>query len=246
MVDFVLALSVSATGYAIAVVLIFNARLKYQSGYTRWRKNLVALTSAVDIANFANSIIATVLSSWALYQLEERFLVRGGRSGDGFLEDCVLGSVCGYIAVEIVAFSINGCRYTMNGNADAWSYLRHMYGEMVLFHAVAFIGLSSVVLRNTGYPIALWVVWSELTTVFIGLESFTCGSRSYTCRQLSKLWEQCASLLFIVQRVLLFYYLLWQCWKSFVWEAGFICQLGVLLAGTLLNTHMAWDLFTSN
>ena len=240
--DFLLAFAVSTLSYGAAVALAF-AWMKDQGGYMGWQKRFVALNKALDVANFANAVIASVLSSWALYQLEERFLVRGGRaSGDGFLADCVLGSVCGYIAVEILVVSLTSARYS---NTPAWSYLWHIYGEMVLFHAVAFVGLTSVVLRNTGYPVALWVVWSELTTVFIGLENFTSGCGNSFSRHLSEFWGKCASLLFIVQRVVLFYYLLWQSWISFVWETGFVFQLGVLLAGTLINTHMGWKFITN-
>ena len=239
---FLLAFVVSTAGYGVAVALIY-ARGKDERCYIGWRRKLAALQKAVDIANFSNAVIASVLSSWALYRLEEKFLVRGGRSGDGFLADCVLGTVCGYIAMEVTVVSLASFSYRRNGDRLAMSYLWHIYREMVLFHAVAFVGLSSVVFRDRGYPVALWVVWSELTTVFIGLENFTSGS--YRLRLLSKLWGQCASLLFVVQRVLLFYYLLWQSWRSFVWETGFVCQMGVLLAGTLLNTHMAWDFITN-
>ena len=234
--DFLLAfvLSVLVYGSVAALIVIWIERL-YQRRLRWWDVRLKTLNSAIDVINFANAVVTSILSSLELYRFEDRFLVRGSRT-DTPLADYTLGSVCGYIAAEIGFVSLVGCNYVRRRNVGAWTLLKQIYAEMLLFHAVAFVGLTSVVLRNTGYPFALWVVWSELTSVFIGLQTFTEGNR-----HLSRIWGLCAAVLFVLQRVLLFYYLLWLCVKDFVWDTGFICQLGVLLAGSVLNTHLAWN-----
>ena len=222
--DFLLAfvLSVLVYGSVAALIVIWIERL-YQRRLRWWDVRLKTLNSAIDVINFANAVVASILSSLELYRLEDRFRVRGGRT-DTPLADYTLGSVCGYIAAEIGFVTLVGCNYVRRGNVGAWTLLKQ----------------TSVVLRNTGYPFALWVVWSELTSVFIGLQTFTEGNR-----HLSRLWGMCAAVLFVLQRVLLFYYLLWLCVRDFVWDTGFICQLGVLLAGSVLNTHLAWNVIAN-
>lgn len=240
--DFFLALVVSAVLYGSAAVLITVRGETPPWRYLSWQGRLWVLAKAVDMINFANALAASVLSSWELYQTKERFIVTGSRSGDGQLADSTLGIVCGYITVEIILVTVACFRHRKN--SPALAHIRHTFGEMLLFHAVAFLGLSSVVLRNSGYPIALWVVWSELTSVFIGLENFTSEAppRSISGR-ISRLSSVFSNVLFIIQRVVMFYYLLWLSWRSFVSETWFVCQTGILLIGTLLNTHMAWYLF---
>ena len=176
--DFLLAfvLSVLVYGSVAALIVIWIERL-YQRRLRWWDVRLKTLNSAIDVINFANAVVASILSSLELYRLEDRFRVRGSRT-DTPLADYTLRSVCGYIAAEIGFVSLVGCNYVRRGNVGAWTLLKQIYAEMLLFHAVAFVGLTSVVLRNTGYPFALWVVWSELTSVFIGLQTFTADQHS--------------------------------------------------------------------
>ena len=241
--DFIFAFLGSLVGYGLAsaiVIFLVEGRQR-QRVSCLWRATLRTLNRAVDVINFVNALIASTLSSWALYYLEGRYHVRGGRTNSP-LADVILGTVCGYIAVEIGLVSLTCLSHVMSGNRAAWTVLKQVYAEMLLFHVVAFVGLTSVVFRNTGYPLALWVVWSELTSVFIGLQNFTEGTRHTILRQTAVFCGACAAVLFVLQRVAMFYYLLWLSWRDFVWETGFICQFGVLLAGTLLNTHLAWEI----
>ena len=48
-----------------------------------------------------------------------------------------------------------------------------------------------------------------------------------------------STVLFVFQRVVMFYYLLWLSWTQFEWDVGFVFQFTLLVAGTTLNTHMA-------
>ena len=194
----------------------------------------------MDIINFTNATIASILSSWVLMSMEshkERFKVNGGRPNAA--ADWMLGSVCGYIVVEALLLCVTS--YRLRGYH--WSHIRNNYGETVIFHMVALVGLTSVVFRNTGYPIALWVVWSELTSVFLGLENFIVAGK-YHCYQSTYTWlmffiRACSGILFVFQRVVMFYYLLWLSWAQFEWDVGFVFQFTLLVAGTTLNTHMA-------
>ena len=143
-----------------------------------------AMDRVMDIINFTNATIASILSSWVLMSMEshkERFKVNGGRPNAA--ADWMLGSVCGYIVVEALLLCVTS--YRLRGYH--WSHIRNNYGETVIFHMVALVGLTSVVFRNTGYPIALWVVWSELTSVFLGLENFIVAGK-YHCYQSTYTW----------------------------------------------------------
>ena len=236
---FVLAFLLSAAAYGVAAALLVIRLERHQ--LRTWRVKCSAADSALDAVNFANAVVASALSSWALYRLdpEERFKVQGGRS-QGMIPDCTLGSVCGYISVETVLLLVTS--YRVRQYRTALEMIKESLLEMVVFHLVALVGLASVVVCNAGYPLALWMVWSELTSVFIGLDILMSSCRcSRFIRRLSTiLLKVCTSLLFLGQRVVLFYYLLWLCWKSIVWEVGFLFQMALLTIGTLLNTHIAW------
>lgn len=241
---FAFALMVSAVVYGVAAsLLLLWLEKRWRTCFTsRTLKNFqsLAMDQTVNIVNFANAVTATVLSSWALITLGEgKFDVTGGRAG-GVIADYTLGSVCGYIIVELSILYVTSIR--LRTSPWSWVLTNNSYREMVVFHIVALIGLISVVIRDTGYPLGLWVVWSELTTVFIGLEQFMTTSRfvsSSFFQRLIVLVRVSSGVLFVVQRVVVFYYLLWLCWRNLVWDVGFMAQLILLIAGTILNTHMA-------
>ena len=92
--DFLLAfvLSVLVYGSVAALIVIWIEKL-YQRRPRWWDVRLKTLNSAIDVINFANAVVASILSSLELYRLEDRFLVRGGRT-DTPLADYTLGSVC--------------------------------------------------------------------------------------------------------------------------------------------------------
>ena len=245
MSGFILAFVVSTTVYGIITVLVIAwlERRRSSSGCSHWRVKFAAMDRTVDIINFANALITSALSSWVLQSLDgyEAFNVIGGRPS-GVVADWTLGSVCGYIVVESLLLYVTSHR--LRGDPWSWSLMKDAYKEMVLFHMVALVGLTSVVIRNTGYPLALWVVWSELTSVFLGLERFIEVGR-YLCSRSVHTWlvfavRACSAVLFVLQRVVVFYFLLWLSWRHFVWEVGFLFQLTILIAGTSLNTHMGF------
>ncbi len=124
-------------------------------------------------------------------------------------------------------------------SAEYWKMAVDSYKEMVVFHVVALIGLLSVVILDAGYPVALWMVWTELTSVLLGVESFLeviGGSQRH-----AKTVEVGNTVVFIFQRVVLFVYLLWVCLDQFMWELGFVVQFVILVAGTALNSLLATD-----
>ena len=144
-----------AAGYGtLATALV----VCYERKYSRSK----ALHVAVDVTNLINAVTATILSSATLWMMtaEQRGNVAGGVPND--LAVWTLESVCGYILVESALFLVSHCR---NMSVEAY---RHMF----YFHTVALVGLLSVLFSNSGYVIALWAVWSELTSIFLGLESF--------------------------------------------------------------------------
>ena len=77
--DFLLAfvLSVLVYGSVAALIVIWIERL-YQRRLRWWDVRLKTLNSAIDVINFANAVVASILSSLELYRLEDRFRVRGG------------------------------------------------------------------------------------------------------------------------------------------------------------------------
>ena len=125
---------------------------------------------------------------------------------------------------------------------SSWHWVKECYKETVIFHIVAFIGLSSVLLTGVGYSVAMWVIWSELASVFLGIQ---------TCLEVYELHhtrayyivDHFSSLVFIFQRVLLLLYLLWLCLMQFTIDFLFIIQFIILAAGTLLNIVLACHLY---
>ena len=222
----------------LAAVIIFQMERMYP-GNISWRET--ALDTAFEVVNFTNALVASVLSTSVLaagLDATERYNVMG-RKPSTLAVDLTLGSVCGYIVVEALTLYVSSYRLSV----WSWTRVKESFRGMVVFHAVSLVGLLSVVVRDAGYPLAMWVVWSELTSVFIGLDSFI-----FSCNDMCSIpvraWltfvvRTCAGVLFVVQRVVLFYYLLWLCWSQFVWELGFVFQLAILVVGTLLNTQMA-------
>ena len=112
------------------------------------------------------------------------------------------------------------------------------------FHIVAFIGLTSVLLTGVGYPVAMWVIWSELTSIFLGKETFF---EVFQLHHTSTYYavKICGTGAFVFQRVLIFFYLLWQCLVQFTMDLLFIVQFVILAGGTALNVVIAWSMISS-
>lgn len=218
-------------------LLAARALVHFERQYPRshwWRAT--ALDRTIDVINFTNALVATVLSSWALVVLgeAERTNVRGGKPSE--LAGWTVESVCGYIVVELSVLLLS--RYRLP--SKYWKMALDAYRWMVVFHIVALLGLVSVLVLDVGYPFAMWVVWSELTSVFLGLESFLEGSGwSQTNVKTYLALEVFSTLMFIFQRVIVFVWLLWLCVEQFAyWDVGFIVQFAILVAGTVLNTGL--------
>lgn len=202
-----------------------------------WRAQ--ALDKTIDVINFINAVTATVLSSWVLLTLDgpERANVTGRKPSD--LAGWAVESVCGYMVVELVLLVVSSYRLTRR----YWTQMKAAYCGMVIFHVVALFGLTSVLLLDTGYPLAMWVIWSELTSVFLGVEAFlqTTGLRlRYVL--VYRTVAVCGTLTFVFQRVVIFLYLLWLSWAQFTWKLSFIFQVVILIVGTVLNAVFAADL----
>ena len=148
------------------------------------------------------------------------------------LERCTIESVCGYIVIELVLVA---------SKCD-WTATKRSYMTMEILHIAGLIGLSSVLLLNTGYPIAIWVIWTELTTVFMSVEDYFENSK-LSLKHPTVYWllTVCTVIVFLLQRVVLFLYLVWLSLTRFVWKFYFIFQLLLLIAGTVLNTMLAMN-----
>lgn len=192
----------------------------------------------LDIVNFTNAVTATILSSIVLCAMDtsERTDMRGRTHSK--LATWTIESVCAYLIVEMTLFSVSSFRLSKS----SWNWVKECYKETVAFHIVAFLGLISVLLTGVGYSVAMWVIWSELTSIFLGLQAFLEVYRLHRTKAYYVI-EQCGSLMFIFQRVLIFLYLLWLCLVQFTTEFLFIIQFIILVAGTILNIVLAFNLY---
>ena len=192
----------------------------------------------LDFVNFVNAVTATILSSIVLFTMDssERTDMRGTTHSK--LATWTIESVCAYLIVEMTLLSISSFRLSK----FSWDWVKECYKETVAFHIVAFLGLISVLLTGVGYSVAMWVIWSELTSIFLGLQTFLEVYRLHRTRA-HYVVEQCGSLMFIFQRVLIFLYLLWLCLVQFTTEFLFIIQFIILVAGTILNIVLAYHLY---
>ena len=221
-------------GLLAATVLIGLERRHSQN---EWQRAKV-LDTAFNTINFVNAVAATILSSWVLISLDasERTNVTGGRPSE--LARWTVESVCGYIVAELLLLAVSSRRLSK----QFWDWAKESYKWMVIFHIVALTGLLSVLLRDVGYPLAMWVIWSELTSVFLGVESFLEDSRLHLrYARVYRTVEGSSTILFVFQRVFVFLFLLWLCWAQFTWEMAFILQLAILVVGTILNISLSAD-----
>lgn len=192
----------------------------------------------LDFVNFINAVTATILSSIVLISMDssERTDMRGRNCSK--LATWTIESVCAYLIVEMTLLSISSLRLSK----ASWGWVKECYKETVIFHIVAFIGLTSVLLTGVGYSVAMWVIWSELASVFLGLQSFLEVYRLHHTKAYFVI-ERCGSLVFIFQRVLIFLYLLWLCLMQFTTEFLFIIQFIILAVGTVINIMLACQLY---
>lgn len=199
---------------------------KEHHGYPRER----AFNQTFDVINFINSVIATIGSSYALYYLGSfRYNVSGSKSL--VYEDWTIETVCGYITVELLLMAVSSYRLPKHD----WSYIKERYKMMEIFHAVALTGLASVMYFNTGYPLAMWVIWTELTTVLMGVQELLVPLQ-YT--RVHRVLNKLINLLFVLQRILLYFYLIWLSIISFIMEFHYFVQFVILIVGTVLNIIM--------
>lgn len=200
----------------------------------RSRFVLQALMRTFDVMNFVNAVISSVFSSIVLFAMggADWTDVTMGREND--LMGWTVELVCGYLLVELPFLTVT--KYTCRLTRSDFDEYRSSFDEMMIFHAVALLGLLSVLLLDSGFVIALWVVWSELTSVLLGLETFF-ELREYhlSMRRVYALLAVITTISFISQRFLVFVYLLWLCWSQFHWHAFFLAQLLFLIIGSVLN-----------
>lgn len=191
---------------------------------------------AINVTNFSNALIATILSSMALFGLDNQQRTDINLKRPSIVAQWTIECVCGYIFVEFTFIFVASCRLS----EKYWNLTKRALTGSIIFHGVALLGLISVLYFNTGYAIALWVIWSELTSVFLGIEVYmedTLTKRTYPL--IYQFVQMCSTVLFVFQRVVMFLVLLWCCWKQFTWQPLFLSQLGILCLGTILNTWFA-------
>ncbi len=196
------------------------------------RKKAKSLDRGVTVANFSNAIISTILSSISLYCLNSQQRTDIYLTRPSSIAQWTIESVCGYIFVEFTF--IFGNKYRLS--AKYWRLTKRAVMHTLIFHSVALLGLSSVLLFDTGYAIALWVIWSELTSVFLTIEEYM----EETIIELNfplifQIVKTCTSVIFVLQRIVLFLGLLWLCGQQFTWQPLFLLQLLILCLGTVLN-----------
>lgn len=193
-------------------------------GYTRES----AFNKTFDVINFINSVVATVASSLSLHLLGPITRYEVSHSRSFACEDWTIETVCGYITAELLLVAVTSYRLMQYD----WTHVRERYKMMEIFHVVALAGLASVMYFDTGYPLAMWVIWTELTTVIGGIHDVLIPSE-YTKTQ--QLLNNLANILFLLQRILLYLYLVWLSAVSLVMEAHYIIQFAILILGTVLN-----------
>ena len=184
------------------------------------------IDATFDVINFVNSIIATIMSSTALYELgpDKRYAITKGKTIS--LEKWTIESVCAYICVEFMFLFISSFTVTMN----EWASIKSRYFNMECLHLVGLIGLSTVLVFDCGYPLAMWVIWTELTSVFLGIQSIT--------RTKNKLLDTVTNIVYFLQRVVLLLYLVWLSFVDIKWEVHYIAQFSLLVAGLVFNIIM--------
>lgn len=232
----------TALYYVIATLVLFYNEHRLQDTHKNVdRARTRSLDRAISVTNFSNAVISTILSSLSLYILDgqKRTDISAGKPSQ--LAGWTVESVCGYIVVEITFLSANSFRLSKRN----WELIKNALQETVLFHAVALTGLVSVLIFNAGYAVALWVIWSELTSVFLGIEEWIEQPQVYMRHSmLHQAVMATTTVLFVLQRVVIFFYLIWLCWSQFIWQLFFVVQLSILCVGTVLNTRFAIERLT--
>lgn len=226
-----------------SVVLVFiESRLKH-----RFRDLDIAkarsLDRAISATNLSNAVVATILSSISLYILDDQQRTNMYLRRPGTIAQWTIESVCGYITVEFTFILLNSFRLSRK----TWKQLTAGLQDSLTFHTVALVGLLSVLIFDVGYAVALWVIWSELTSVFLGIESWMEETRlNVWYMRLFRLVKACSTMTFILQRVMVFFVLLWLCWQQFTWGLLYVAQLSVLCLGTILNVKLAIERVTDH
>ena len=217
-------------------VLVYNENiLRHRYRYLDQSK-AKSLDRAIGVANFANALVATIMSSVSLYMLDDQQRTSVSLSRPGTLAQWTIESVCGYIVVEFVFVSMNSLRLS----EKSWRQLREALQDSLMFHTVALVGLVSVLTLDVGYAVALWVIWSELTSVFLGIEDWMEETGlNFWYKGAFDLVKASSTMTFIFQRVVVFFALLWLCWQQFTWQPLYVVQLSILCVGTVLNTKLA-------
>ena len=188
--------------------------------------------------NFANAIICTVASSWVLYCMEatDRLDIHAAKSSP--LAGWTIEAVCGYILVESTLL-LHAKRWLPRAE---WYKVAASFGSMSVFHIVSLAGLLSALLTGSGYTIATWGIWTELTSVFLGVKDFMLYGRWEVFRPRSyQAVNIFAQVLFVLQRVCLFSYLVWLTFWQLSWHPVLVGQFVILLVGAVLNAKAAYE-----
>lgn len=187
---------------------------------------LIVMERTLSITNFTNAVLATTLSTVVLANIDRSDMY--GRKPN-MLAGWTIESVCAYIVIEVTYLALSSYRLSNT----QWIVVRDSLLLIETFHIVALIGLLSVLLLNSGYPLALWQIWTELTSIVIGLEE--CIAYFNVTSKLHRLVKTCSDLIFIAQRVLLCLYLVWLSWVQLHWTFFNVFQFSILATGTLIN-----------
>lgn len=203
-----------------------------------------SLDRTFTVINFTNALIATSLSSTVLLSMENksRLVIYGEKPSQ--LSLWTIESVCGYIVVEMTLLLTAHFRLS----PYQWQSVKEDYFLMELFHTVAILGLSTVMWYGEGYPLAMWEIWTELTSIGLGLEDFlyhyNWTHQSTKINKIRSFFSFVNRCLFILQRVLLCLWLTWLGYNQLVWRHYHrLVQFIILIIGTLLNIVIAFVLW---
>ncbi|XP_062511016.1 uncharacterized protein LOC134186933 [Corticium candelabrum] len=185
-----------------------------------------------SLVNFVHALISTLCSSFVLFAMRGYKWTDLTMGRENPLMAWTVELVCGYLLVELPFLALAKRRLP----SSVYEEFLEGYDEMMVFHGVALFGLLSVLLLDRGFVIGLWVIWTELTSVFLGLETFF-EVRGYniSMKNAYAVLAVITTLAFVLQRCFLFIYLLLLCWTQFHWHATFVVQFVILIVGSVLN-----------
>jgi len=145
--------------------------------------------------------------------------------------------VIGYILAETTFFIIAYTTQVFSGE-----HIKNLYESVIIFHWVCVIGLMTVLLSKQGALVALWGVWSELVSIFLGIESFLELTAIHKTHPIYyNVFGLFITLIFIIQRFAVFLWLVILALLYFQLNVFYTLQTIVLFAALIANSFATYD-----